>query len=188
MSNKHGQIPVDAETGEEIREPNNTGNVRLWLDKFERALEILRSTTPLDPDQVTAAIGPEGSPAEMAQMFQELKRLHEVADEIKKQFGKTYDWFRVSYIPERMDTLGTSSMRVDGYGRLGLTDDLRVKILDKEQVYEWLEENDMGDMITETVNASILKASLRKRLQKGEEVPDNLFELAPFTRANLTKS
>ena len=87
-----------------------------------------------------------------------------------------------------METLGTSSMKVDGYGRLGLTDDLRVKMLDKEQVYEWLEENDMGDMITETVNASTLKASLRKRLQKGEEVPDNLFELTPFTRANLTKS
>lgn len=185
---KHGQVPYDKDTGEEIVEPSTTGNVAVWLQEFKRMKEILTSNVPVYPGQLQAIMGDEASPADMAQMFQELKELHETADFIKKEFGKSFDWLRVQCIPDRLETLGTSSMNVKGYGRLGLTDDLRVKILNKEGVYTWLEENDMGDLITDTVNASTLKASLRKRLQKGEEVPDELFELAPFTRANLTKS
>lgn len=184
----YGQEAVDRKTGEVIESPPTTGNVQVWLEKFRKAEDSLFGIVPLNPDQVKAVLGDEATPAEMAQMFRELKELYETADRIKKEFGKTYDWLRVNYIPERLETLGSSSMQVTGYGRLGLTDDLRVKVLDKQGAYDWLEENDMGDMITETVNTSTLKASLRKRLQKGEKVPDNLFELTPFTRANLTKS
>lgn len=143
---------------------------------------------PVDEDSITCALGTEADPVEMAEMFRLLRELYEAADRIKKHYGKAFDWLRVYYIPNRMDDLGASSIKLPGLGRLGLTDDLRVKTLDKDGAFRWLEDQDLGDLITETINASTLKATLRRMLKKGEQVPDDLFELVPFTRANLTKS
>lgn len=157
------------------------------LDDCQTTEGILEDK-PVDEDSITQALGTEADPVEMAEMFRLLRELYETADRIKKHYGKAFDWLRVHYIPNRMDDLGASSIKLPGLGRLGLTDDLRVKTLDKDGAFRWLEEQDLGDLITETINASTLKATLRRMLQKGEQVPDNLFELAPFTRANLTKS
>jgi len=143
---------------------------------------------PLDDQFMYDLIGEEATPVQMAEMFLRLRALYETADEIKKTYSKFFDWFRVQYIPDRMDELGASSIKVPGIGRLGLTDDLRVKTLDKDKMYEWLEQQGLGDLITETVNASSLKATLRRKLQGGEEIPDDLFSLSPFTRAAVTKS
>lgn len=143
---------------------------------------------PVDENSIGAALGAEATPGEMAEMFVLLRELYETADEIKKHYGKAFDWLRVTYIPNRMDDLGATSIKLDGLGRLGLTDDLRVKTIDREAAFRWLEDQGLGDLITETINASTLKATLRRMMKKGEEVPDSLFELAPFTRANLTKS
>lgn len=183
-----GQVAFDKDTGEVVHSEDNTGPVQVWLEKFRKAEHTLfEGGIPLNPDAVEVVLGSEATPGEMARMFKDLRELYETADRIKKQFGKTFDWLRVSYIPARMDDMESSSIKIPDYGRLGLTDDLRVKVIDQTALFAWLEENDLGDMISETVNASTLKASLRKRLKKGEEVPD-MVELTPFTRANLTKS
>lgn len=182
----NGQEAIDKETGEVIKSESTTGPVQTWLGVMLDLEQRLFESTPVDSDTIQAIMGDEATPGDMARMFRDLRALYETADAIKKQFGKTFDWLRVFYIPARMEDLETSSTKVPGFGRLALTDDLRIKVMDQAALFEWLEENDLGDMISETVNSSTLKASLRKRMKDAKELPESV-ELTPFTRANLTK-
>lgn len=159
-----------------------------WLEKFTVLKEAVSGDHNVKPESIEKILGNSPTAEEVAEMFTKLREAYETADFVKKRLGEAFDWYRVTYVPDYMDDQGVSSVKIEDVGRLGLTDDLRVKILDKESVYDWLEENDLGDLITSTINSSTLKATLRRRLIKGQEVPGDLFELSPFTRANLTKS
>jgi hypothetical protein len=42
-------------------------------------------------------------------------------------------------------------------------------------------------MIQETYNSSSLKALLRRMLAEGVDIPDDIFNVTPFTRASIVK-
>lgn len=139
-------------------------------------------------DKDTAASVASGmSVAEMAAWLKELRELNEAADRLKKTVGAVYDHMRTVTIPERMDEEGLSSMRVEGVGMVKLTSDLYTSVKDKDSLYRWLEEHGLDHLIQEQVNAQQLKSVLRKRLESGEEVPQDLVKMTPFTRASITK-
>ena len=164
------------------------GCIADWLHSFNRAVSRLHEgDLQLNQEVVTQIINGSASIEQLAVMFKALRELYETADAVKKEFGKLFDWFRFTYIPDSYDEIGITSSKVPGLGRLALQDDIRVSILDQQAVFMWLEENDMNDMVTETVNSSSLKSMIRRRMKAGEEVPDDLFKVTPFTRANLTK-
>lgn len=125
---------------------------------------------------------------EAARAMYLFEQANELADTLKKTVGKVYDWSRMALVPNTMEAEGLELLRIEGVGRVSLTADLNVKVLDKEKQYQWLEEVGAGDVITETVNASTLKALLRRRMRGGEEVPSDIFEIKGFTRASITKS
>lgn len=117
-----------------------------------------------------------------------LKTLYERTDEVKKAVGKAYDHVRVLVLPTKMDAEGIDGMTVAGIGRVSITGDIHTSMVDREAAFLWLEENGHGDVIQETVNASTLKALLRKRLREGQEIPETLFKVSPFDRASITKA
>lgn len=117
-----------------------------------------------------------------------LKEANERADDLKKAIGKVYDHVRTIALPDRMDDEGLENMKVQGLGRISVTSDLRASIVDKEAGYRWLEEHGHGDLITETVNASSLKATIRRMIRDGEEIPDEIFKVTAFNRASITKA
>ena len=129
----------------------------------------------------------EMSAVEMARFMNELMQAHEQADELKSTIGKVYDWVRTGMLPEKMDEEGIDLLRVDGVGRVSLTSDINVSVVDKDESFKWLEESGHSDMITETVNASSLKALLRRLIRDGKEVPEAIYKVTPFTRASITK-
>lgn len=61
------------------------------------------------------------------------------------------------------------------------------KYLGKEAGYWWLRCNDLGDIITETVNASTLSAVARKRLDDGFDMPEEHFNVAILPSTSITK-
>tara|TARA_R110000772_G_scaffold268452_1_gene395568 strand:+ start:13297 stop:13800 length:504 start_codon:yes stop_codon:yes gene_type:complete len=124
---------------------------------------------------------------ELAFLMNMTQSIYEEADSVKKQLGKMYDDLRVIQIPTKMDDEGIESQKITDLGLLMLTDDLRVKVEDKEAEFEWLETTLNGDLIQDTVNAGSLKALLRRRLKAGEEVPSDIFTVTPFTRASIKK-
>jgi hypothetical protein len=125
---------------------------------------------------------------EAAQLQGMFAEMHEHADRIKAAIGKMYDWVRMGIVPEAMDAEGLELMKIEGLGRVSLTSDINLKVLDKDKSFEWLEEIGSGDLIAPTVNASSLKALIRRRMRDNEEIPEDVYTVTPFTRASITAS
>lgn len=122
----------------------------------------------------------------------ELKRLQgekEGAEAVVTALNAKIDVIRIELIPGKMDDMGVKSMNIEGLGRLGLTADMYVRTLNKQALYEWLKEKGLEATITNTVNASTLKASLSGRVKKGLDLPpEDVVKITPFTRASVTKA
>jgi hypothetical protein len=128
---------------------------------------------------------------EMAAMMKELKERAEKADRIAKDLKAELDHVRTNIIPDAMDDLGVSSMNIKGVGRLTITGDARVNTVGgmKEALFEWLNENDFSELITEVVNASTLKAFYKEQKEAGNPLPpEDVVRYEPFSRASITKS
>lgn len=54
-------------------------------------------------------------------------------------------------------------------------------------LHDWLCRSGASDLIQETVNAASLKALLRRRIDKGQDVPAELIKVTPYTFAVITK-
>lgn len=111
-------------------------------------------------------------------------------DEQRKELNREYDFLRFTLLPRVMEDQDVSLMKIDGLGRLGTTSDINCSIKSgaKEQAYVWLQDHGHGDLIQPTVNSSSLKAAIKKAMADGVEVPAELFNVAPFTRATITKT
>jgi hypothetical protein len=108
-------------------------------------------------------------------------------DELK-QVNKVFDFLRIVRIPAAFEEAGVELLKVDGVGRCSLTADMWVSITagHKDEAYDWLRDTGRGSLITETVNSSTLKASIRKALLAAEPLPDGVFSVSPYTRASIT--
>lgn len=133
------------------------------------------------------------SAMKLPQMAAELKSLNqevEAQDRILKDLKAKRDILRINVIPERMEEEGTSNATYKGVGRLQLTGDAHVSTVKgaKDDLMQWLIDNDFEDLITEVVNASTLKAFYKEQFEKGNPVPpDTIVRFDPFTRASITK-
>ena len=130
--------------------------------------------------------------AELEAVIRAMKLLStdkESAEETLKGINKEYDYLRLSLIPKLFEDRGVSNMTMPEIGRVQLAADIYASIPAdrREEAYQWLDDNGFGDLITNTVNASTLKAFLKRRVVAGEEIPDGLFKVTPFTRASITK-
>lgn len=158
------------------------------LDKAQKTLDRIReSLGVLTPGAIDETMAGD-SAVECAVVMARLQDLNEAADGVKKHIGKVYDWSRMVLVPAHMEAEGLDGMRVRGIGRVSLEADLSASMPDKRAGYAWLEEHGFGDLITETVNASSLKAVLRRLLRDGAEVPEDIFRVSVFTRAKLTRA
>lgn len=122
--------------------------------------------------------------------FKAAKDFKEACDLLSKESGRLYDYLRLALVPERFEEDGISNMKVDGVGRVQLAGDLYAGIVkgNEEKAFEFLGDNGRGDVVKQTVNSSSLKAILKKMLEKGEEIPAELFKAEPFTRASIVKA
>ena len=107
-----------------------------------------------------------------------------------KLINKEYDFLRITKVPAKMEEDGVDRISVTGIGRVSLTADMHVSIKadQKEQFFEWLRDNGRGDLLQENVNPSTLKAAVKGMFKSGEEVPEQLLNVSPFTRAAITRT
>jgi len=106
-----------------------------------------------------------------------------------KEINKHLDYLRLVKIPSKMEEEGVENMKVEGIGRVQLASDMYVGIQSgrQEEAYQWLSDTGRGDLIKNAVNPSTLKAALKDAIRKGEEVPEEIFRVSPFTRASIVK-
>lgn len=128
--------------------------------------------------------------SDVVRLQDQLNRSIDGFGEVKSSLQKTYDWIREGKLPELMESQDLDGVKVEGIGRVHLQSDVRISIKssEKEEAYQWLGDNGHGGLITETVNASSLKAFYKDKLKKGEEIPEEFFNTSPFTRAVITRT
>lgn len=119
-----------------------------------------------------------------------LQNRKEAAEEQLKIINKEFDFLRITKIPAKMEEEGIDRIAVSGIGRVSLTADLHVSVKadQKEQFFDWLRDNGRGDLLQENINPSTLKATVKNMFRSGEEVPESLLNVSPFTRASITRT
>jgi hypothetical protein len=93
----------------------------------------------------------------------------EVAKRVKNPAEALYNRLRFTTVPTFMENDGITTIGVEGVGRVHLEDDISIKVEDKEGLAAWLTENNLEDLIKETVNAQTLAASMRARMRENAE-------------------
>lgn len=109
---------------------------------------------------------------------------------IKAEIQKIFDQYRKVLIPDCIENTGLESpIKITGIGKLVLNTDMNVSIREgkKEAAYVWLTENGYGDIVTETINSSKLKSTVKEITTKGGAVPIEIFNVNPFTYATINK-
>lgn len=119
-----------------------------------------------------------------------LQNRKEAAEDQLRIINKEFDFLRITKIPAKMEEDGVDRINVTGIGRVSLTADMHVSVKadQKERFFTWLQDNGRGDLITANVNPSTLKAAVKKMYREGEEIPDDMLNVSPFTRASITRS
>lgn len=125
-------------------------------------------------------------------MAHEMKRIREELDDAKEHSStlqKQWDDLRKVHIPNKMEELGIESVRVKGVGTVSERTDAycTTPAKNKHALYEWLEGHGHGDLITDTVNASTLKAFMKEQIMLGNDVPDDIVNFNPYTYVAITK-
>ena len=123
----------------------------------------------------------------MARAMRELELKKEGIEAQLKEINKQLDQLRLKDIPEAMAESDIRTLTIDGVGRVQLAMDCYATIKDKQAGYDWLRENGYAGLITEYVQPSTFKAAVKDALKDGQEFPDELFSINPFTRASIVK-
>lgn len=122
-----------------------------------------------------------------------------VSDMIKSPLEKLYDILRFTVVPEVFADNEITTLTLEGIGRCNIMDDISVtmmgdnkeeKEIHKQAFYQWLRDNEMEDIITQTVNAQTLAAFVRRQIQSqdGLKLPYDDIKVTPVTRAQITRS
>ena len=128
---------------------------------------------------------------QLADAQRTLQAMDERTKALKAYFYKAFDFVRTGALVEKLDELGIEgSVKVEDVGRVNQLADLHVSVpaASKAKFFDWLDDNGLGDLIQPAVNSSSLKASMKRRLQAGDEMPpEELLIIKPFTKCSITK-
>lgn len=120
--------------------------------------------------------------------FKKIKDFHDLLGGIIADLELTILKLRQETMPAIFKEAGVSSIAVEGY-RFTISHTLRASINKdkKEEAFQWLRDNDMGEIIIETVNASTLAAQARQLDDQGKELDQDLFKSWIQPNVSITK-
>lgn len=129
------------------------------------------------------------SSTDLAAEMNKVKTMKEDLETALKFFNGLYDYLRITKLPRQMEEEGLESLTMLNIGRINLTGDMYVTCPknNKERLLQFLRDAGKESLIKEDVNASTLKAAVKEMMKKGEELPEGLLKIVPFTRAAITK-
>ena len=170
-----------------------------WFDLAETLettlllLRFLRTTDTLVFDAVADDAPVTGDMHTLRELCVQMKGLQNKALELKAAAAEVkipLDDLRLRKIPELMQHLEVKTATFQGLGRVQTAPDLyaSTKKGKKPDAMQWLRDCGYEGMISETYNASSLKALFRRQLAEGADIPDEIFNVTPFIRASIVKA
>ena len=129
----------------------------------------------------------------LQELARELSTLKSAKDKIEDELSainKRIEILARQEIPEAMDEAGVQNVKFEGIGKIYLKGDVFASIPaeSRDAAYEWLELTGRGSLIKPTANSSSLKAAVKEWIAQGEEIPEELIKVTPYTQAVLTRS
>jgi hypothetical protein len=137
---------------------------------------------------------PEMTYKEAAQYLDALEGDLQHFKDLTNKLRELKDHLTIKCIPEKLDEDGMANVTVimdDGTKRRWQTRaDIRCSVLasHRQDLYHWLDEHGHESLITETVNASTLKAFLKEEMKAGRPIPTEYLSLHPYEQASLVKN
>lgn len=129
----------------------------------------------------------------LARAFVVLHRLNErmLSDEKSfKPFRALYGNAKGKLIPETFEAAGVDSIPLSEGFRVGVSERTvaSIKVGKKPEAYTWLRDNEKGDVIVPTVNASTLSALAKQLRENNIDLPEELFNVEFLPNASVTKT
>lgn len=125
--------------------------------------------------------------ADLCDIFAAVRDCFDMIESAKKELGAFKEYLSYTKLPELFEEHKIRTYTTKSGYRVTLSTRISVSILDKAKGYDWLRNNQMGAIITETVNAQTLGASIREMMEtKGKEPPSDIFSVKPATYAAVT--
>lgn len=125
----------------------------------------------------------------LARAYVVLHRIQARLAEAIKPFTELVAEYKQFKIPEAFERDHITQHNLAEGFRVGVSSTFRASIRPdyKAEAYEWLMNNDLEDLITQTVNSSTLSATAKQLLEeKGKELPEKLFNVALVPNTSVT--
>lgn len=125
----------------------------------------------------------------LARAFVALHRLNSrVAEEIGK-LEELFKRYKEIEVPATFEADKITHVPLEEGFRVGLSSRLfaSIPVEHRDQAYQWLRDNGLGDLITSTVNAQTLSAAAKNLMEeKNKELPGDLFTVAFVPNTSVT--
>tara|TARA_R110000772_G_scaffold267971_3_gene393583 strand:+ start:20367 stop:20846 length:480 start_codon:yes stop_codon:yes gene_type:complete len=118
---------------------------------------------------------------EVAQHHKRLKELKSEKSLVEQQYVAASE-----ALVERWQEDGTQSIKREHLGLLVRNDDVRARIIDMDEFKAWAKENQLADLVQETVNSNTLSSTVKTLLGEGTEIPECI-SLFIQSRVNVTQ-
>lgn len=150
------------------------------IDTLEDALSKI-------PGEV--AIAQEAGVVELARAMVSLRGLKDRLEEALKPFDTLYLRVKDAELPQAFDMAGVPSVSIDEGFRVGVAHSIRAAVKGgmKEQAIKWLRDNDLADIVSETINASTLSAVARTLGEENRELDSEYFNVHVMPTTSITK-
>lgn len=125
---------------------------------------------------------------ELCARMKHLQECKEQREEVLKTLNAELDEVRLKLIPEMMEQLEVKTATFEDIGRVQLAGDLYCSTVKgrKEEAMAWLRDCGYDEMISESYNATSMKALIKRLMVDGVDIPE-FMQVTPFTRASIVK-
>lgn len=153
--------------------------------QVQEAISVLAKATDL-LEQRAANISKVSVPDQVRQFLQ-VRDVHDAVYDVKKRLHNINEEYKNKIIPSSFEKDGISNFKLDTGEQVVLQPQMNVKTTDKDGAINWLRENELGELVQETVNASSLKGLAGEFAQEGKELPDSFFKVDIWSVASIRK-
>ena len=128
-------------------------------------------------------------PVEIGVSLFNIKAMYEVIDTAVKVIYHTKDFLDKAVMPQRLSDAGLDMIRVPEIARsFSVLTKTSASMVDKEKGYQWLRDNNLGDLIVETVNAGTLASAMRNmESEMGFLPPEDIIKVSTYNVTSINR-
>ena len=127
---------------------------------------------------------------EAARAFVALRHLKDKIDETDTAFNKLFEPAKNETMPQKFEEAGVPSVTLDEGQRVTVSHLVRASVKGgkKDEAFQWLRDNGLGDTVSETVNSSTLSAVAKSLIEDGSELDEDLFSVHVLPTTSVTRT